>query len=65
MSGMLNTPVNIDLYDLTGRKVWTASFLPDTYAHDMIEITPPSHLAMGSYILSINNTYKIKLVKQP
>ena len=62
---LLNAPINIDMYDLTGRKVWTASYPVDTYDSNILEVTPSAHLSPGSYILRINNTYTVRLIKRP
>lgn len=61
---ILNGPINIDLYDLTGRKVWTTSYGQDTYANNILTLTPPD-IATGSYILRINNSYSVRIVKKP
>lgn len=64
ISGLLNAPVNVDVYDLLGQKVWTGSYPIGTYTDNIIQVTPP-HLATGSYTLRINSTYTIRLVKRP
>ena len=64
LNDLLNAPVNVEIYDLSGRKVWTSSYPVATYADNILEITPPD-LSTGSYILRINNTYCIRLVKRP
>jgi serine protease AprX len=62
ISGLLNAPVNVDIYDLLGQKVWTGSYPIGTYTDNIIQVAPP-YLGTGSYILRINNTYTTRIVK--
>ena len=64
ISGLLNNPVNCDLYDLLGQKVWTSIFPIGTYADNLLQITTPESLPVGMYILRINNSYSLRLVKR-
>jgi hypothetical protein len=64
INDLLNATVAADLYDLLGQKVWTGSFPIGTYADNLITVTPPSSLPVGTYILRINNTYCIRLTKR-
>lgn len=65
IAGLLNAPINIELFDLSGRKVWSTTLPVDTYNGDLIELSPPAYLAAGVYILRINGSYKLKLIRQP
>ena len=65
IAGLLNAPITVELFDLSGRKIWTTTLPEDTYKLDSITLTPPAYLAVGSYILRINGIYKLKLIKQP
>lgn len=65
ISGLLNAPLTFDLYDLAGRKVSTSYYPIATYNLNTITFSPPAYLAAGSYILRINNSYDLKLIKQP
>jgi serine protease AprX len=64
VSGLINGPVSVDMYDLTGRKVFTASYPTGSYADDLLQITPAG-IDPGSYILRINNTYTLRITKRP
>jgi serine protease AprX len=65
IAGQIRGPVAVELFDLSGRKLWTTSFPEDTYPYEILELTPPAHLASGTYILRMNNLYQVKLVKKP
>ena len=62
--GLLSSPVNYDMYDLSGQKVCSGSFAAGTYPNNLLPITPPASLAVGSYILRINGSTCIRLVKR-
>jgi hypothetical protein len=61
---LLNGPINIDLFDLSGRKLWSASYPVNTYGDNVLQLTPPDYLAAGSYILRINGA-SVRIVKKP
>jgi serine protease AprX len=60
---LLNGPINIELYDMAGRRIWFTSFAETTYPDNLLTITPPA-IEPGSYILRINHSYAVRLVKK-
>jgi serine protease AprX len=64
MPALISAAISADLYDLSGRQVFSASYPLATYDVNVIQVTPPSYLAQGSYILRINNSYNIRLIKE-
>ena len=65
ISGLLNGPIQCDLYDLLGRPILSASFPVGTYADNLLSMTVPESLPHGIYILRINGIYSIRVVKRP
>ena len=64
ISGLLNSPVNLDVYNLMGQKVWAVSYPIGTYPDNIISVNLPD-LDNGSYILRINGRYTTHLIKRP
>jgi hypothetical protein len=62
---LLNSPIDLELFDLTGRKVWGSSYPIGTYTDDLLHITLPASLATGSYTLRLNRNIPVRLVKKP
>jgi len=62
--GLLTSPMNYDIYDLLGQRVCSGSFAAGTYANNLLSITPPPSLSVGSYVLRINGSTCIRLVKR-
>jgi hypothetical protein len=62
--GILNAPMSYELFDLLGQKVCSGSFAAGTYANNLLSVTPPASLPVGSYILRINGSTCIRLVKR-
>ena len=64
ISGLLNDPVNLDVYNLLGQKVWAVSYPIGTYPDNIISVHWPD-LDNGSYTLRINGTHTTRLIKRP
>ena len=64
ISGLLNSPLNLDIYNLIGQKVWAVSYPLGTYPDNIISVNMPD-LDNGSYILRINGRYTTHLIKRP
>ncbi len=64
VTDLIRDSVNsVELYDISGQKVWTGSTQTITYRNNVWEVAPPANLAAGVYILSINRVRKYRLEK--
>ena len=64
ISGLLNEPINLDIYNLLGQKVSTTTYPLGTYPDNIISVNLPN-LDNGSYVLRINDKYATHLIKRP
>jgi serine protease AprX len=61
--GTIGIPIAVDIYNVQGQKVWAATYAQPP-VHNILELTLP-YLAQGVYIVHVNDTYTIRMVKQP
>ena len=63
-TSILTAPLSYEMFDLLGQKVCSGLFPAGAYANNLLTITPPASLPVGSYVLRINVSTCIRLVKR-